>query len=186
MTESSASANPGGRAPATVGPLPPLRPPQALARFPVLVELPVQWGDQDAFGHVNNVVFFRWIETSRIAYVERIGLMADPNHALPSPGEHHPATGHPESAAEGDVILAAVSCDYRQQVTYPDTIVIGARVQRIGNSSFTMEHALYSHSQQRLVAEGQGTVVYFDYSEKKSKPLPPSIREAIAKLQGET
>src|ERR1700677_2939135 len=46
-----------------------------LAGFSVAIAIPVQWGDQDAFAHVNNVVFFRWFESARIAYFRRIGLM---------------------------------------------------------------------------------------------------------------
>ena len=42
--------------------------------FPVVITLPVQWGDQDAFGHVNNTVYVRWLESARIAYGERVGL----------------------------------------------------------------------------------------------------------------
>ena len=55
--------------------------PAELADFPVSIELPVQWGDQDAFGHVNNTVYFRWYESARIAYLERLE-MADQNSAL--------------------------------------------------------------------------------------------------------
>ena len=43
-------------------------------RWPVTIELPVQWGDMDSFGHVNNVVYLRWFESARIAYGNRIGL----------------------------------------------------------------------------------------------------------------
>ena len=49
-------------------------PPAALAGFPVVVSWPVQWGDQDAFGHVNNTIYFRWFESGRIAYLKRLGL----------------------------------------------------------------------------------------------------------------
>ena len=44
------------------------------ADYPVVISLPVQWGDQDLFGHVNNVVYFRWYESARIAYLDRIGV----------------------------------------------------------------------------------------------------------------
>lgn len=48
-------------------------PPHAsLADFPVVIRLPVQWGEQDAFGHVNNIIFFRWYESARIAYCQRL------------------------------------------------------------------------------------------------------------------
>ena len=46
-----------------------------LSRWPVTIELPVQWGELDSFGHVNNVVFLRWFESARIAYFERCGVL---------------------------------------------------------------------------------------------------------------
>ena len=48
----------------------------ALAGYPLVIDWPVQWGDQDAFGHVNNTIYFRWFETVRIEYFERIGFNA--------------------------------------------------------------------------------------------------------------
>ena len=48
-----------------------------LGRWPLVVEIPVVWGDLDAFRHVNNTVFLRWFETARIAYFERIGITSD-------------------------------------------------------------------------------------------------------------
>ncbi len=78
-----------------------------LAEFPVVITLPVQWGDQDAFGHVNNTVYFRWFESARIAYFERIGL----SHVLDV-----------EPIAP---ILASISCDYRRPITFPDTVQVG-------------------------------------------------------------
>ncbi len=78
-----------------------------LAEFRVVITLPVQWGDQDAFGHVNNTVYFRWFESARIAYFARIGL----SHAL--------------NADPIAPILASISCDYRRPITFPDTVQIG-------------------------------------------------------------
>ncbi len=49
----------------------------ALGRWPVTIELPVQWGDMDSFGHVNNVKYLRWFESARIAYFERAGVMVE-------------------------------------------------------------------------------------------------------------
>jgi len=94
-------------------------PPDELALFPAKIRLPVQWGDQDAFGHVNNIIYFRWFESARIAYLERIGL-----------GEKH--EGKADSGENIGPILAAIGCNYRKQVKYPDTVIVGARIVRIG------------------------------------------------------
>src|SRR5213595_1205377 len=71
-------------------------PPAPLIGFPIIVSWPVQWGDQDAFGHVNNTVYFRWFESGRIACFDRIGL----GHAIPGTGL--------------GPILAAINCNYRR------------------------------------------------------------------------
>ncbi len=140
--------------------------PDPLSDFPVILNLPLQWGDQDAYGHVNNVVYLRWCESARVAYLERIGMWVDSS---------------PNGLA---TILANVSCDYRRPLTYPDTVRIGARVTKIGNSSFRMEHAIYSETQQVIAAEAHSTIVVLDYATKRTIRVPDPVREAIAKLEG--
>lgn len=143
-----------------------LSPPPELVNFKVVSAWPVQWGDQDAFGHVNNTVYFRWVETARIVYLEKINV----NDTTPT---------QPIGP-----ILAAISCNYRRQVTFPDTIQTGVRVTRIGRSSCTMEHRLWSKAQGALVADGEGTIVLFDYQKQRPCPIPPEIRAAIAQVEG--
>ncbi len=139
--------------------------PPELAEFPVVSPWPVQWGDQDAFGHVNNTVFFRWIETARIVYLERIDLReTTPSQPL-------------------GPILASIECNYRRQVRFPDTIHTGVRVTRVGRSSCRMTHVLWSERQQAVVADGVATVVMFDYGKNASCPISRSIRENIAALE---
>ncbi|SIO62375.1 acyl-CoA thioester hydrolase [Singulisphaera sp. GP187] len=137
------------------------------SKFPVFITLPVQWGDQDAFGHVNNTVYFRWFESSRIAYFERIGLSAMMTTAKVGP------------------ILASITCDYRRQILYPESVIIGAKVTRIGRTSIKMEHELFTQSNQALAAEGKSTIVVFDYSTNRPHPIPDPIRRAIEALEGE-
>ena len=139
---------------------------QPLADFPVTISLPVQWGEQDALGHVNNIIYFRWFESARIEYLRRLGQTAE---------------GSPNKTG---VIVAAIGCDFRRPVTYPDTVLVGARVLRIGNSSMTMEHAVFSESQQAIVAEGTSTIVAFDHAAKRSQPVPEAVRQAIRQLEG--
>lgn len=137
-----------------------------LAHFPIVISIPVQWGDQDAFGHVNNTVYLRWFESARIAYFERMGVL-----------DLH-------DAENVGPILASITCDYRRPVTYPDTVSVGARVTRIGRSSFGMDHTCASHAQGIIAAEGKSTLVLFDYHKGKSHHLPDTIRQAIAQIEG--
>ena len=138
------------------------------AKFPVTIALPVFWGDQDAFGHVNNNAYFRWFESARIALSQHIGLI------------------DLFKAERIGPILASVSCDYRRQITFPDTIHAAIRVTRIGRTSVGLEHAIVSESQLAVAAEGTSTIVIFDYRANKPQPIPPPIREAIEALHGHT
>jgi len=136
------------------------------AGFPVWIALPIQWGDQDAFGHVNNTVYLRWFESARIAYGRRIEL------------------GDLTEGRKVGPILAAIACHYRRQLTFPDTVQIGARITRIGRSSLTMEHRVFSEALNAVAAEGDSTLVTFDYAAQKSTPLPADVRARIEALEG--
>ena len=140
--------------------------PEPLQDYPLIITLPVQWGDMDAFAHVNNTVPIRWFESARIAYLEQSGM------------------SHLMDASGLGPILAAISCDYRRQLVYPDTVDVAARVSRIGRSSMTMDHAVYSHSQSAIAAEGTSTVVIFDYSTNRPTRMPDDVRQACEKLEG--
>lgn len=138
------------------------------SKFPVVITLPVQWGDQDAFGHVNNTVYFRWFESARIAYFDRIGLSEMINATKVGP------------------ILASIQCDYRRQIKYPESVIIGARITRIGRTSIALEHELVTQSDQMLAAEGKSTIVVFDYNANRPHPVPDSIRRAIEAFEGKS
>ena len=140
--------------------------PAELARHPVVVALPLQWGDQDAFGHVNGVVYFRWFETARVEYLNQCGL----SHLMTDDGL--------------GPILAAIKCDYRRQLKYPDTILVSASISEIGKSSMKMRHLIYSQGQQAIMAEGESTVVMFDYARQRPTRVPDDVRQRIERMEG--
>lgn len=139
--------------------------PALVSGYPVVVALPVQWGDQDAYQHVNNTVYFRWFESARIAYSARVGL------------------GAMMKARRVGPILAAIACDFRRQVTFPDTVHVGSRIAKIGRTSLTMEHLLISESARDVAAEGRSTLVVYDYTSGRPVPVPDEIRRAIETLE---
>ena len=94
---------------------------ELLSAFPVVIEIPVAWGEMDAFQHVNNVVYFRYFETGRIAYFERTVMRSAMNTTGLGP------------------ILATASCKFKFPLTYPDTVLVGVRV---GGSGGSLHHAL--------------------------------------------
>jgi len=137
-----------------------------LSGFPVLTEISVLWGDEDAFSHVNNIAYLRWCETSRVEYLRRIGLFPE----LPPRGI--------------GPIVASQTCHYRRPLNYPDTVVVGARVTAIGNSSFRMEHCIVSCASGQVAAEIDSAMVTVDYATGKPVRVPADIREAIIHLEG--
>ena len=139
-----------------------------LSDFPVVVTLPLQWGDQDAFGHVNNTVPIRWFESARVAYLEQ---------SVMSPMMQAGGLGP---------ILASVTCNYRRQLHYPDRVSIGARISKIGRSSLVMEHVVYSEKLDAIAADGTSTVVVFDYEANRPTRVPDEIRKAFELLEGRT
>ncbi len=138
---------------------------ELLSGFPVVIELPIQWGDMDAYGHVNNTVFFRFFESARIAFLDRCGFLA--------------AHGELEVGA----ILHSTACRFRHPLFYPDTISVGARASEVLTDRFIMEYKIVSHSQDKVVAEGTGTVVSFDYTTRSKTDLPEMVREGLARLR---
>jgi acyl-CoA thioester hydrolase len=137
-----------------------------LAEYPIVISLPVLWGDQDALGHVNNTVPIRWFESARIAYIETPEITELLQRDKVGP------------------ILAAISCSYRRQITYPDTVFLGARVTRLGRSSLTMIHRVWSEAQQAIAAEGESTIVIFDYAAQRPVRISDAMRAAVAKVEG--
>jgi acyl-CoA thioester hydrolase len=134
--------------------------------FPVSVEIPVAWGDMDAYQHVNNVVYLRWLETSRMAYFERLGLVDRKEREGIGP------------------ILARTAIDYRLPVTYPDRVRVDISVTRVGGSSFTMSCRVWSTAQQAEVASAESVIVNFDYRGNRSVPIDAGLRERIAAVEG--
>lgn len=139
---------------------------RVLAQYPVVVEVPVAWGEMDAYGHVNNIVYFRYFETARIAYFEKLG---DPDFVNRNPL---------------GPILASTSCRFRAPLSFPDHVSIGARVARVDEDRFVMFYAVFSHRLQRVAAEGEGTVVCFNYRENRKAALSQDLIRKIAELEG--
>jgi acyl-CoA thioester hydrolase len=136
-----------------------------LAAYPVITTIPILWGDEDAFAHVNNLAYLRWCETARVEYMQRVTFWLE----LPPNG-----TGP---------ILASVKCDYKIPLTYPDTVDVGTRVASIGNSSVRMEQIVVSRKLQAVAAIVESTVVMLDYKVNRPVRVPDTIREAIAALE---
>lgn len=131
----------------------------------VVTEVKVRWGDMDAFNHVNNTIYFRYMETARIDYFNAIGLM-----------------GMMRATGVGP-ILAHTSCQFIQPVTHPDTLRIAMRLRKMGNSSLVHEYEIHSE-RLGLAAKGDSVVVSYDFNKNEKAPLPEALRLAVMALEG--
>src|SRR5579884_2242944 len=136
-----------------------------LAGFPVVVEQAVVWGEMDAYQHVNNVVYFRYLENARLEYIRRLGWFELERETGVGP------------------ILASTQARFRRPLTYPDRVSIGARLSSLDEDRLTLEHQIVSHTQAAVVTVGQGTVVTFHYGENRKVPVPEELRRRIADLE---
>lgn len=125
------------------------------------IEIPVAWGDMDAFGHVNNVVYLRWFESGRIAFFEQVAI------------DHHDVT------AGCAPILARTSCNFMRPLKYPDTVTVQTTIARVGGKSFTMAYRIHSQRLGAVAAEGDGVVVWYDYTAEASAPIPEPLRARL-------
>ena len=128
-----------------------------------VMRMAIRWGDMDAMGHVNNTVYFRYIEQARISWFGQIGAAPDP-------------------AGAGPVIVNA-RCSFLKQLKYPGEIEVSTRVGQPGRSSFEMVHEIRLVGADGLagpvVAEGGAKVVWVNFPAEKSVPLPERIRALL-------
>ncbi|NOH70829.1 acyl-CoA thioesterase [Vibrio pectenicida] len=134
--------------------------------FPVITEVNVAWGEMDALQHVNNVVYFRYFESARLSYFSKINLLVDSSQTTIGP------------------VLAETSCKYKLPITYPDTLLIGAKVIDLQEDRFTMEYQIVSKKIGKICTQGQATCVMFDFINNCKVQLPSDIKQEILDLEG--
>jgi len=123
----------------------------------------IRWGDMDAFGHVNNTVYFRYMESARIAFLEQ-------------------AAGDLDVQGQGPVIVTAY-CTFLKQLKYPGDIEIRSYAGPGGRSSFELTHEIRmvdaDGNADVVYAEGGGKVVWVNFAAEKSVPLPESLKAQL-------
>jgi acyl-CoA thioester hydrolase len=144
--------------------------PPSESEFSFFAEIPTRWSDLDALGHVNNTRFFTFDETARLDYFS--DLMRDD-------AEFWKARG---------LILARIECDFVSQLHHPALLRTGFRIERLGRSSMNTLAAHFVDG--KAVAVSRGVVVWFDYNNQKTQPIPDYVRdmvrgrERVAPLEG--
>ncbi len=120
----------------------------------------VRFRDTDAFGHVNNAVFFSYVELARIRYFLDVLKPDGPFDRMP-------------------LILARAAIDFRSPIQFGDEVEVETRVDRIGRSSIEMSHRM-SAGDGRLVGEVQSVLVTYDYSAERPMPVPDEWRALLS------
>lgn len=140
---------------------------EILADYPVITGIPVRWSDMDALNHVNNTIYLRYFESARIDYFNQVGLIDY---------RHQHGIGP---------ILHSVYCRFRIPVTFPDTVSVGIRAHNLQNDRFDMLMAMVSHQHERICAEGNCTIVSYNYRTQEKAPIPQALRKRILALEGD-
>jgi acyl-CoA thioester hydrolase len=124
------------------------------------MRMPIRWGDMDAMGHVNNTLYFRYLEVARIDWFGSIGCQVNPQ-------------------GEGPLIVNAF-CNFYKQLEYPGDIVVKMYASDPGRSSFeswaTIERV---DDEGTLYAAGGATTVWVDFPKQKSVAMPAWFRAIL-------
>lgn len=132
--------------------------------------LRVRWGDMDSLGHVNNTIFFRYAEQTRVEWLEAMGLQVVPH------------------AGEG-IVVASADMAFRQPVLYPAELECRMLAASPGRSSLvtrTEIRRIDADATRTLVAEGHATLVWVDYQTTRPTPWPDAIRLRLPSAQADT
>jgi acyl-CoA thioester hydrolase len=122
--------------------------------------IPIRWGDMDAMGHVNNTVYFRYLEIVRIDWLRTVG-------------------GTPEPAGDGPVIVNAF-CNFYRQLEFPGDVLARHYVASAGRTSFETFITLERTDQPGVIsAAGGATTVWVNFPAQKSVPLPNWLRQLV-------
>ena len=138
-------------------------PRETRSRYPRLVPLATRWGDNDVYGHVNNVVYYAFFDTAVNGILVEAGAL---------------------DIADGLVIglVVETGCRYFAPVAFPDALTAGVRVARLGRSSVRYEVALFAPDSDEAAAQGHFVHVYVDRTTRRPVPLPREFRSVLIGL----
>ena len=147
-----------------------LRPPPATserAGFAIVRSIPTRWMDNDTYQHVNNVTYYSYFDTAVNGWL--IEATGTDIRELPAIG-----------------IVAETSCRFLKELSFPDTVHAGLRLERLGRSSIVYHVGLFREDDSDPAAVGRFVHVYIDAATRAVVPVPDVIREAVAALPAAT
>ncbi len=125
--------------------------------------IPTRWMDNDAYGHVNNVVYYSWFDTAVNAWLVEAGLLDIQHGAIIG-------------------LVVETGCRYYRSVAFPEPVEAGIRVARLGTSSIRWEVGLFTPGHDGPTAEGYFVHVYVDRDSRRPVPVPAAWRRRLAEL----
>ena len=136
-----------------------------IRRLAHIERIPIRWGDMDAMGHVNNTVYFRYMEQARISWFAAL---------------------LPESEAwkETEIVIANASCNFKRAITYPGTVEVRLYVGAPGGASVPTTYELRVDADPVPYADGAAVVVFIDAKTQKSRRIPQAIRTRLERAEG--
>ncbi|MGH8752030.1 MAG: acyl-CoA thioesterase [Burkholderiales bacterium] len=123
-------------------------------------KIKVRWGDMDAVGHVNNVVYFRYLEQARISWFESLKVQVGGTRVGP--------------------VIVTAHCNFIKPIVYPATVEVSVYAGAPGRSSFPMYYEIHLEGHPEVkFADGETIVVWIDHQQGKSVPLPDKVRKLL-------
>lgn len=137
--------------------------PEPRSAYPVFRSITTRWMDNDAYGHVNNVIYYSWFDTAVNAYLIEHGAL----------DIHH-----------GSVIglVIETQCNYFSPLAFPQLVEAGIRVRQLGTSSVRYEVGLFACGEPLTAARGHFVHVYVDKQTRRPQPLPLSLKTVLETL----
>lgn len=127
--------------------------------WPYTIEVRVPWRDIDGAGHVNNAVYFAYMETARTEAFLSITGGKRPQDIF--------------------FIVARAACDFHAPAYMGDTLAVKVWPTRVGTTSFTFRYEIHNKATGRLVATGETVQVMYDYEKRSKKPIPDEVRKLL-------
>jgi acyl-CoA thioester hydrolase len=133
-------------------------------RLGYVARIPIRWGDMDSMGHVNNTVYFRYMEQTRISWFDSL---------------------LPRGAAWGStgIVIASATCNYRRAMTYPGTVEVKLFVGMPGGSSIPTFYEMRIDDDPIPYADGSAVVVCIDTVRNKAVRIPQGLRAKLMAAQ---
>jgi acyl-CoA thioester hydrolase len=122
--------------------------------------IPIRWGDMDAYGHVNNTIYFRYMEQARCEWLEEQGYKVAPE-------------------GEAPVIINA-ACTFMIPMTYPGTVEVRTYAGDLGRSSLVTSYEMRIVGEETVYALGSAKIVWMDTATGKSVPIPDALRALVS------